>query len=160
VRSAIDDVDKGFPIFNVKTMSMAIEDRLARERIVANFAAVFGILALALAAVGLYGILAYSVARRTREIGIRMALGSGARSMVWMIAKEALRLVGAGCVAGIVLAAASGRLIAAYLFGVSPVDPVTVAGAAFVMFVIAALAVSVPAIRATRVDPLIALRWE
>jgi predicted permease len=160
VRRVFDEVDKGFPVFNVKTMAMQIDDNLARERLVANFAAAFGMLALLLAAVGLYGILAYSVARRTREIGIRMALGSGAGSMVWMVASEALKLVGLGCAAGIAMAAASGRLISSYLFGVSAADPLTIAAAAAVMIVVAAIAVSIPALRATRVDPLIALRYD
>jgi predicted permease len=155
---AFDEVDKGFPVFNVKTMSMQIDDTLARERMVADLAAAFGGLALALAAVGLYGVLAYSVTRRTREIGIRMALGAGAASLVWMVVREALQLVGIGCAAGILLAAATGRSIAAYLFGVSALDPVTLLAAAGLMLVIAAAAVCAPALRASRVDPLAALR--
>src|SRR5260370_24810255 len=86
-------LDKGFPVFNVKTLEARIEDSLARERMVANLSGGIGLLALALAAVGLYGILAYSVARRTREIGIRMALGSNAGSVLWVIARQALLLV-------------------------------------------------------------------
>ena len=160
VRRVFDEVDQGFPVFNVKTMSMQIDDLLARERIVANFAAAFGMLALVLAAIGLYGVLAYSVARRTREIGIRMALGSGAGPMVWLVAKEALRLVAMGCAAGIAIAIAAGRLIASNLYGVSPMDPLTLVGAAALMLAIAAIAVGIPAMRATRVDPLIALRYE
>ena len=157
---AFDEVDKGFPVFNVKTMSMQIDDALARERMVADLAAAFGGLALALAAVGLYGVLAYSVTRRTREIGIRMALGSGVASVVWIVVREALQLVGIGCSAGILLAAATGRLIAAYLFGVSALDPVTLLATAGLMLVIAAAAVCAPALRVSRIDPLAALRHE
>jgi predicted permease len=160
MRRVFDQVDKGFPVFNVKTMSMQIDDALARERMVADLAAAFGMLALVLASVGLYGILAFSVARRTREIGIRMALGSGAGSMIWMVAKEALRLVAAGCVAGIVIAIAAGRLISANLYGVSVADPGTIAVAAAAMLLIAVLAVLGPALRASRIDPLVALRCE
>jgi predicted permease len=160
LRRAFDQVDKGFPVFNVKTMSMQIDDSLARERMVAGLAAAFGGLALALAAVGLYGVLAYSVTRRTREIGIRMALGSGASSVVWIVVREALQLVGFGCAAGILLAAATGRSIAAYLFGVSALDPVTLLAAAGLMLAIAAAAVCAPALRASRIDPLAALRHE
>jgi ABC-type antimicrobial peptide transport system permease subunit len=160
VRRAFDEVDKGFPVFNVKTMSMQIDDALARERMVADLAAAFGGLALALAAVGLYGVLAYSVTRRKREIGIRMALGSGATSLVWLVVREALQLVGIGCAAGILLAAVTGRLIAAYLFGVSALDPVTLLAAAGLMLVIAAAAVCAPALRASRIDPLAALRCD
>jgi len=157
---AFDEVDKGFPVFNVKTMSMQIDDALARERMVADLAAAFGGLALALAAVGLYGVLAYSVTRRTREIGIRMALGSGSASVLWLVAREALQLVGAGCAAGILLAAATGRSIAVHLFGVSALDPVTLLAAAGLMLMIAAAAVCAPALRASRIDPLAALRHE
>lgn len=160
IRRAFDDVDKGFPVFNVRTLSMQIDDALARQRMVADLAAAFGGLALVLAGVGLYGVLAYSVARRTREIGIRMALGSDAASVVWMIAREALQLVGIGCAAGIVLAAAMGRSIAAYLFGVSTLDPAVLVSAVGVMVAIATVAVWVPAVRAARVDPLGALRGE
>jgi predicted permease len=160
LRRAFDEVDKGFPVFDVKTMSMQIDDTLARERMVADLAAAFGGLALLLAAVGLYGVLAYSVTRRTREIGIRMALGSGAPSVLWLVAREALQLVGIGCAAGILLAAATGRSIEAYLFGVSALDPVTLLAAAGVMLVIAAAAVCAPALRASRIDPLSALRHE
>jgi ABC-type antimicrobial peptide transport system permease subunit len=127
---------------------------------VADLAAAFGALALMLAAVGLYGILAYSVARRTREIGIRMALGSRAGSVLWLVAREALVLVAAGCVAGIVIAISASRVLARYLFGISPSDPVTLVACAGVMLAIAAVAVSIPASRAARVDPLVALRHE
>ena len=157
---AFDEVDKGFPVFNIKTMSMQIDDALARERMVADLAASFGGLALALAAVGLYGVLAYSVTRRTRELGIRMALGSGAASLVWIVARETLQLVGIGCAAGILLAAATGHAIEAYLFGVSALDTVTLLEAVGLMVLIAAAAVCAPALRASRTDPLAALRHE
>jgi predicted lysophospholipase L1 biosynthesis ABC-type transport system permease subunit len=160
LRRAFDEVDKGFPVFNVKTLSMQIDDNLARERMVADLAAAFGALAVALAAVGLYGVLAYSVTRRTREIGIRMALGSDAAAVVWMVAREALQLAAIGCSVGILLAAAMGRSIAAYLFGVSALDPITLLAAAGLMLLIAAAAVCAPALRASRIDPLSALRHE
>jgi putative ABC transport system permease protein len=151
---------EGYPVFNVKTMATQMDDALARERMVADLAGAFGGLALLLAAVGLYGVLAYSVTRRTREIGIRMALGSGGATVVWMVVREALELVAIGCAAGILLAAAAGRSIAAYLFGVSALDPLTLLGSAGLMLVIAAVAVCAPALRALRVDPLTALRHE
>jgi ABC-type antimicrobial peptide transport system permease subunit len=160
LRRAFDEVDKGFPVFDVKTMSMQIDHSLARERMVADLAAAFGGLALALAALGLYGVLAYSVTRRTREIGIRMALGSGASSVVWIVVRDALELVGIGCAAGILLAAATGRSIAGYLFGISALDPVTLLAAAGLTLAVAAAAVCAPALRASRIDPLAALRHE
>jgi predicted permease len=160
LRRAFDEVDKGFPVFNVKTMAMQIDDDLARERMIADFASAFGILALALAAMGLYGVLAYSVTRRTREIGIRMALGSSRASLVSMVVREALLLVGTGSVAGLALAVALGRSIAAYLFGVSSLDPLTLSATAALMLVIAVVAVLTPALRVARIDPLVALRQE
>ena len=160
VRRTFDEVDKGFPVFNVKTLSMQIDDALARERMVADLGSAFGFLSLFLAAVGIYGALAYSVTRRTREIGIRMALGSDAASVIWMVLREALQLIAAGCAAGILLAAAAGSMIAADLFGVSALDPLTVTGAAAAMLGIAAPAVCAPALRASRIDPLLSLRHE
>jgi predicted permease len=164
VRHEFDVLDKGFPVFNIKSFEVRIEDSLARERMVADLSGAFGILALALAAVGLYGILAYSVSRRTREIGIRMALGSRSRSVVWMVAREALVLVAAGSVAGMVASVAAFRLLSqrlpGLLSGASPVDAPVLIGCAAVMLILAAAAVSVPAIRACRVDPLTALRHE
>jgi predicted permease len=160
IRRAFDEVDKGFPIFDVKTLAMQIDDGLARERLVADLAAAFGIVALALAAVGLYGVLAYSVTRRTREIGIRMALGSRAGSILWSVLREAAKLVGIGCAVGLLLAAAAARSIAAYLFGVSMFDPMTSVAATGLMLIVGTAAVCAPALRASRVDPLMALRHE
>ena len=158
VRREFDQVDKGFPVFNIRTMAARIDDSLARERMVASLAGTFGILALALAAVGLYGVLAYSVSRRTREIGVRLALGAGSASVIAMVAREALVLVAAGSAAGILLAIAALRTASHYLPGVSPVDPLIAASSTAAMFVIAALAVAAPAVRSCRIDPLSALR--
>ena len=160
VRREFDALDKGFPVFNIKTLELRIEDSMARERMVANLAGVLGLLALVLAAVGLYGVLAYLVSRRTREIGIRMALGADAGSVVWLIAREALLLITAGSIAGIAIANLAGRLLRSYLFGISPADPVTLAASAAVMLTMAAIAVCVPAARATRIDPLAALHCD
>ena len=155
-----DLLDKGFPVFNIRTMAVRIEDSLAGERMIANLSGAFGILALVLAAVGLYGILAYSVSRRTREIGIRMALGARTGSVLWMIAREAFVLVGAGSVAGSALAIAASRVLARYVNGVSSVDSAIVAACIFGMFFVTAISVTGPAIRGCRVDPLSALRHD
>jgi ABC-type antimicrobial peptide transport system permease subunit len=127
---------------------------------VAGLSAALGILALLLAAVGLYGILAYSVGRRRREIGIRMALGSGAGRVLWLIAREALALVALGSVAGIAIALAASRLLRQFLFGVASPDLATLLAAVSVMIAIAAAAIAIPATRACRLDPLRALRHE
>jgi ABC-type antimicrobial peptide transport system permease subunit len=153
-------LDKGFPVFNIRTMAARMEDSLAGERMVADLSGAFGMLALVLVAVGLYGILAYSVSRRTREIGIRIALGAGSGSVLWMVAREAFVLVAAGTAAGLALAIAASRTLSHYLSGVTSVDPAIAAGCALGMYLVAAAAVAIPAVRGCRVDPLRALRHE
>jgi predicted permease len=160
VRHEFDVLDKGFPVFNIRTLEARIEDSLAGERMVASLSGAFGMLALALAAVGLYGVLAYSVSRRKREIGIRMALGASSDSVLWMIAREAFLLVGAGTAAGVAIAIAGSRVMPHYLAGVSSVNPAILVACTLAMFIIAALAVSIPARRACRVEPLAALRQD
>jgi ABC-type antimicrobial peptide transport system permease subunit len=160
IRREFDRLDKGFPVFNLKTLEVRIEESLARERILANLAGAVGLLALALSAVGLYGILAYSVSRRTREIGIRMALGSGSGAVLWTVAREALLLIIGGGIVGVAISVASWRLLSAKLLGVSPIDASVLIACATIMLALAAAAVSIPAIRACRIDPLMALRHE
>jgi predicted permease len=153
-------VDKGFPVFDIKTIADRIEDSLAGERMVANLSGAFGIVALMLAAVGLYGILAYSVSRRTREIGIRMALGARPGSVLWMVAREAFALVGFGSAAGLLIALASFRAISHDLQAMAPLEPVVAVACVLGMLLTALCALAVPAIRARRIDPLRALRHE
>lgn len=160
VRREFDEVDKGFPVFNIKTMELRIEDSLARERLVADLSTGFGSLALLLSAIGLYGILAYSVSRRTREIGIRMAMGSQRGSILWLIGREALSLVAAGTITGALLAVLADRLLEQYLIGVSVVNLASLLGPVGLILAIAAMAIAIPAFRACRVDPLTALRHE
>jgi len=155
-----DAIDRGFPVFNIRTLELRMEDALSRERMVAALSAAFRVLALALAAIGLYGIISYSVSRRTREIGIRMALGSSAGSVVWLTAREALALVAAGSVLGMGIAMALSRFLAQYWFGASPVGASSLLISAAAMLLIAAIAAGVPAARACRIDPLLALRNE
>jgi ABC-type antimicrobial peptide transport system permease subunit len=160
VREEFDRIDKGFPVFNVKTLDARIDDSLAAERMVANIAVSFGVLAVTLAAVGLYGVLAYSVSRRTREIGIRMALGSGSGTILAMVAREAGLLVGAGIIAGAGIVVAAARMLSQVLPPTASLAPSMLAAGAGVMLVSTILAACVPAIRACRVDPLAALRHE
>jgi ABC-type antimicrobial peptide transport system permease subunit len=160
VRQEFDRIEKGFPVFNVKTLDARIDDSLAAERMVANISASFGILAVTLAAVGLYGVLAYSVSRRTREIGIRMALGSGSRMILAMVAREAGLVVGAGSIVGVGIAVAAARLLSRVLPPTASLAPSLLAACTGTMLVITVLASCVPAIRACRVDPLAALRHE
>jgi predicted permease len=156
IRRALDDLDPGFPVFNVRTFEMRIRDSLARERMVAEFSGALGSLALVMAAVGLYGLLAYAVTRRTREIGVRMALGSSAASVVWLVALDGIRPIAWGAAAGAILSLALARLLpAAPGIGLLPL-----AAAVAMMGVVAAAAAVIPAIRAARIDPLTALRTD
>ena len=126
----------------------------------ATLAGAFGVLALTLVSVGLYGLLAYTVARRTREIGIRMALGAQRRRVVMLVLKGAARLVVIGIVLGVPAAWAGSRWVQSMLFGLTPSDPIAIAGAALLLAFVAQLAAYLPAWRASRVDPLTALRHE
>ena len=137
-----------------------IEATILRERLMATLSVFFGLLALLLACIGLYGILAYGVASRTNEIGIRMALGAARRSVFWLILREALLLVIAGVAVGLPMIFAVTRLAATLLFGLTPTDPISLLFAALLMLVVAMVAGYLPSRRATRVDPLVALRYE
>lgn len=154
----LDAIDQGFPVFDVKSLDTRIGDRLARERMVAALSRAFGALALLLAAVGLYSLLSYSVSRKTREIGLRMALGSSLAAVRWLVVREAAVLVVAGTAAGVLIALAAGRVIAQAFLGVAAADVAALGISSGVLGLIALVAVSIPAVRATRVDPIIALR--
>ncbi|HTG14413.1 MAG TPA: FtsX-like permease family protein, partial [Blastocatellia bacterium] len=133
---------------------------LFAARMGAVLLAIFGLLALLLAAVGLYGVMSYTVARRTREIGIRMALGAQTGNVLRLVLKEGMVLVGGGVAAGLIVAAAVTRLLASFLYGVSPLDAATFAAIPLVLALAALLATYLPARRAAKVDPMIALRYE
>jgi predicted permease len=138
----------------------AIQNGLLRERLMATLAGFFGFLALLLACVGLYGILAYGVASRTNEIGLRMALGAQRRDVLWLILREGLLLVLVGVAVGLPAVLAATRFVSSLLFGLTPSDPASIGAAAVLMFAVALVACWLPARRATRVDPMEALRYE
>ncbi|MGA3202014.1 MAG: ABC transporter permease [Bryobacteraceae bacterium] len=160
IRAKVRDLDPALPIYAMRTTEDQITNSLSTERLIASLSAVFGFLATLLATIGLYGVMAYTVARRTREIGIRMALGAAQGKVVWMVMKEVLVLVGIGVGIGVPAALALARLVRSQLFGIAPNDPSTLAMAAVGLAVIACAAGYIPAIRASRVDPILALRYE
>jgi predicted permease len=159
-RQAIREVNRNLPIDGVVSLSEHIGRSLAQPRLVARLASFFGLLALLLACVGLYGVLSYAVARRTNEIGIRMALGAQRGNVIWLVLREALTLVVAGVVIGVLTALATTQAASTLLFGLEPNDPPTIAAAALLLLAVAALAGYLPARRAARVDPMAALREE
>jgi predicted permease len=153
-------IDPNLTIIHVSTMQQQIADVFSQERAVASLAGLFGIVALLLAAVGLYGVTAYSVAQRTNEIGIRMALGAGRGKIVQMVLQSAFRRVAIGLLLGIPLAIGAGKLIAAQLYGVSTWDPVALTTAVFLLALCAFIAAVIPALRAAAISPIEALRME
>jgi predicted permease len=160
IRDAVREVDSNLPLFDVKTQRKQAEESLAQERLFATLSGFFGVLALLLACVGLYGVMSYGIARRTNEIGIRMALGATTLGITRMVMRETMSVVVIGVVIGLGAAVASTRLIKSMLFGLAPTDPLTISVAAVLLIVVGALAGYIPARRAARVDPMIALRYE
>jgi predicted permease len=153
-------LDNAMPLFAVETLATQIEASLSQERLVAAISSVFGLLALLLACIGLYGLLSYTVTRRTNEIGIRLALGAQSQDVLWLVFRDALWMVLIGIAIGGPAAVAATRLISSQLFGVTGADLFTIFSACMILSAVAALASFLPARRATRVDPVIALRYE
>jgi len=160
VRQVFREINRDIPVREIKTMQTQIDQGLVQERLVATLSSFFGILALLLSAIGLYGTLSYAVTRRTPEIGIRMALGARKADVLWLVLREATVLVLCGAVAGLIAAAAMNRLIASMLFGLTPSNPMALFIATSVLLAVALLAAWVPARRASKVDPMVALRYE
>jgi putative ABC transport system permease protein len=157
-RQAIWSVDRNQPVSNVRTMNEILAEEVAQRRIGMTLLAAFAALALALASLGIYGVLSYSVAQRTQEIGVRMALGAGRKDVLRMALADGMRLTTAGVAIGLGASFALTRLMAGLLFGVSATDPATFAGIALLLIAVALLACYIPARRAAKVDPMIALR--
>ena len=160
IRNLINQRDSNVPMDEIKTQSEQIDLLLAQERIIAQLASFFGLLALVLACVGLYGLLSYEVSRRTREIGIRMALGAQRLDLIRLVVWQGVALALVGTVVGIGAAFGVARLLKSLLYGVKPADPATLVSVATLLVVTALMAAFVPARRATRVDPMVALRYE
>jgi len=160
VRSVVNQMDSNLPIFNAKTETQIIDRMLTRERLVARLSGFFGLLSLALACIGVYGLLSYEVSRRTREIGIRLALGAQERNVLRLVVRQGLVLAAVGAALGVALALAATRYLSSMLFHVPPNDPATIVAVTTLLALVALAACYIPARRATRVDPMVALRYE
>jgi ABC-type antimicrobial peptide transport system permease subunit len=160
VREAVRQVDANLPVADISTQSEQIETRLLQERLFAQACVLFGVLAGALAAIGLFGVMSYNVSRRTNEIGVRMALGAEGVRVVWMILRQTGVLLCIGLAIGLPAAAIAARLVASQLFALSAMDTLSFTLAVGVLLVVGLIAGLVPARRATKVSPIVALRAE
>jgi ABC-type antimicrobial peptide transport system permease subunit len=160
IRKRVHDLDSNLPVFDMITLERQVENSLVTERLVSMLSSGFAFLATLLAAIGLYGVMAYTVARRTREIGIRMAIGAGKNDVLWLVLREVLVLLGIGVAIALPAAWALSQSVRSQLYGIAAWDPLSIAGATFVIALVAMLAGYVPALRAARVDPMRALRYE
>lgn len=160
IRETLAAVDPNLTVVDMMSFGEQVNRNFNQERLIARLAGLFGLLALALASIGLYGVLAYNVARRTQEIGVRMALGAARSQISRTVLREAMNLAGLGVAIGIPSALAANHLLSSMLFGLKATDPIVLAGAAFFLLFVAACAAYLPAYRAATIDPMVALRYE
>ncbi|HWW23186.1 MAG TPA: FtsX-like permease family protein [Edaphobacter sp.] len=160
LRAAIQKIDRDLPLIDVRTQQQQIDATTQQERIFASLSSGFGLLALALACVGIYGIMAYTVSQRTNEIGIRLALGAHRQQVRVMVIRQATRLAILGVIIGVAASLALSRLVKSMLYGLKPTDPISIIGAATLLLAVALIASWIPALRASRVEPMEALRHE
>jgi macrolide transport system ATP-binding/permease protein len=160
VREIARKADSRVPVSDVVTESAAIDRSMNQEVTFARLCTAFGVLALVIACVGLYGTVAYNVARRTNEVGIRMALGARSAGIMWMVLREILILTGVGLAISVPAVLAASKFVQAFLFAMKPNDPIALAAAIMILVLAAVLAGYAPARRAARIDPMVALRNE
>ena len=160
LRATMRELDPNLPMHSPRTLDTQVAYSLSRERLVATMSTVFGVLATLLAVIGLYGVMAYTVSRRTREIGIRMALGARVASIGWLVIREALTIGAIGITIGLPAAWWLSRYVTSQLYGIQAMDPLTIGGAVVLLVAVATIAGLIPSFRATRVSPTTALRYE
>jgi ABC-type antimicrobial peptide transport system permease subunit len=160
IRELIRSIDDEVVVGEVQPLAQVASDSIARPRLLTALLSGFGVLALLLGAVGLYGVMAYGTVQRTREFGVRLALGARTREVLGLVARDAAKLAGIGVALGLVGALGLTRLLESQLYGVTAIDPLVFAGAAVLLAVVALAAALLPALRAARTDPMTALRWE
>ncbi len=160
VRNEVKNLDPAMPVYALKTLAGQLDETLLTERLIALLSAGFGLLATLLATVGLYGVMAFAVGRRTRELGLRMALGARPGSVIWLVMREVLVLLAIGLAVGVPAAIGLGRLVSAQLYGIKGSDPSIAVACTALLIVVAAVAGWIPAQRASRIDPILALRYE
>jgi putative ABC transport system permease protein len=160
VREAIKQMDKDQYVAAIQPMTKLVAESVARRRFNALLTGVFAVVALLLASVGIFGVLNYTVAQRTQEIGLRVALGAQTRDVLRLVLGQGVRLILFGLALGLAASFALTRVLAVMLFGVTPTDPLTFVAVSFLLAIVALLSCYIPARRATKVDPLVALRYE
>ena len=160
IRSEMRRIDPNVPLYNMKTIDSQLDENLLQERLVAGLSSVFGIVATLLAVIGLYGVMAYTVVRRTREIGIRMAIGAVRGNVVWLVMKEVLVVIASGIALGAPVAMLLTRFVRSQLYGLEPTDIETLLIAVATLFIVGCVAGYLPAMKASRIDPMRALRYE
>jgi predicted permease len=160
VRQALAELEPALPVFDIVPLDQRLNRGLTNDRLIASLTSAFGIIALMLACLGLYGTISYSVGRRVSELGVRMALGADRWTVAWLVVREAVTLVGIGAVLGLPLAFVAGRSVLAWLYNVDPVDLLSYSQATALLLLVAGVAAYLPARRASRIDPMVALRSE
>jgi ABC-type antimicrobial peptide transport system permease subunit len=160
VRAAFAEIDGNLPILKLQTIEQQTEGLVDRQKLVSQLSSFFSLLALALSCIGLYGVMMYSVVRRTNEMGVRIALGAPRSGVLWMVLRESLVLLGIGIALGVPAMLAACQAVRAGLFGLGPWDATTLAAAVLIIAAVTVVAAYFPARRATKVDPIVALRYE
>jgi ABC-type antimicrobial peptide transport system permease subunit len=160
VQKTIRSIDRNLPITHVTTLNAQIANSIVDQSLVAELSTFFGLVAVFLSSIGIYGLMSYVVSRRTNEIGIRMALGAERSDVRWLVMREIVVLVGVGIAIGVPVTLAGGRFVTSMLFGLKPSDPFSLIAAVLLLLCVAVLAGSLPARRASRVEPMVALRCE